>query len=75
MAKLVQRLEGEGFLRPLRGSKFERLDSPAQLAKKEQMYCNPMTLVGHCVSPQNFHVPSYIVSDTADPPARQYEVQ
>lgn len=75
MAKLVQRLEDEGFLRPLGGLRFARIESPVQLAKKEQMYRNPMTLVGHCVSQQNFHGPSYTVSEIADPPARQYEVQ
>lgn len=52
--RLVQRLKDEGFLRPGRGTKLEREDSSAQLAKREQMYCNPLTLIGHCVSISGF---------------------
>lgn len=50
VATIVQRLKGEGFLQPAQGGKLNRIDSPAVAARRKQIYCNPMTLIGHCVS-------------------------
>ncbi|KAI4252537.1 MAG: hypothetical protein L6R42_007918 [Xanthoria sp. 1 TBL-2021] len=52
VAKLVQRLKKEGFLQPVlpvKGNALVRSNSPAQAEKRQRLYGNPMSLIGHCV--------------------------
>lgn len=49
MIQLVQRLKSEGFLKPARGGKLVRIDTAEQIDRRQQNYCDPMTLVSHCV--------------------------
>ncbi|KAL9015039.1 MAG: hypothetical protein Q9173_000337 [Seirophora scorigena] len=53
MTNLVQRLKSEGFLKPARGGKLVRIDTAEQIDRRQQSYCDPMTLVSHCLRPSS----------------------
>ncbi|KAL8916604.1 MAG: hypothetical protein Q9208_008417 [Pyrenodesmia sp. 3 TL-2023] len=48
--RLLQRLKDEGFFQVARNGRLQFAESQNQAAKRQQIYCNPMTLIGHCVS-------------------------
>ncbi|KAL8748779.1 MAG: hypothetical protein Q9184_007094, partial [Pyrenodesmia sp. 2 TL-2023] len=45
---LLERLKDDGFFQVARSGRLKLAESPSQAARRQQVYCNPMTLIGHC---------------------------